>query len=102
MNAVRTTGGHLSPYFVTFTDGPCTIASESVLKFLVTSRPYDSVQRRFEQITSELPQIRLRDEDENDKIHEEINLVVEQRVNELATNLPLLSRNREWLRQRLL
>ena len=79
-----------------------TIASESALKFLVTSRPYDSVQRWFEQITSELPQIRLRGEDENDKIREEISLVIDQRVEELATNLSLSSRNRELLRQRLL
>ncbi|KAF7510432.1 hypothetical protein GJ744_006711 [Endocarpon pusillum] len=51
---------------------------------------------------SKLPQIRLRGEDENDKLREEINLVIDQRVNELATNLSLSSRNQKWLRERLL
>jgi hypothetical protein len=67
----------------------CTIASENVLKFLVTSRPYDSCPAlvRADRVGAAADST-SGGEDENDKIHEEINLVIEQRVNELATNLP--------------
>lgn len=59
------------------------------LKFLVTSRPYDSVQRWFEETTSRLPQIRLRGEDKNDQIHEEINLMMDLQIDSLAAEFKL-------------
>lgn len=54
------------------------------LKFLVTSRPYESIQSGFQDLMSQLPSIRLKGEDENNQIHREINLVIEEQVNTLA------------------
>ncbi|ERF72616.1 hypothetical protein EPUS_05670 [Endocarpon pusillum Z07020] len=71
------------------------------LKFLVTSRPYDNVQRWFEENTSHLPQIRLRGEDKNDQIHEEINLVMDRQIDSLATEFRLSGNHQERLRQSL-
>lgn len=75
------------------------VPSAPTLKFLVTSRPYDNVQRWFEQTA--LPHIRLRGEDENDRIHDEINLVIDQRVDGLAAELRLPQHDQEKLRQSL-
>lgn len=58
--------------------------SESCLKFLVTSRPYDHIHEQFLSAIESLPNLRLRGEEENDQIHQEINLVVKVRVKELA------------------
>lgn len=77
------------------------ISSGAGLKFLVTSRPYDNVQRWFEENISRLPQIRLRGEDENDRIHEEINLVIDRRVHDLADQFRMSQQNQDMLRQRL-
>lgn len=76
--------------------------SNSKLRFLVTSRPYDDVQRWFKRIPSFLPQIRLRGEDENDAIHAEINLVINKQVDELAAEFRLSGERRERLANTLL
>ncbi|EED22542.1 Pfs, NACHT and Ankyrin domain protein, partial [Talaromyces stipitatus ATCC 10500] len=59
------------------------------LKFLVTSRPYDDIQDCFRPVTEFFPQVHLRGEEENDQIHEEINLVVKVKVTELGKDLGL-------------
>lgn len=53
----------------------------STLKFLVTSRPYYHIVYGFCKIRSILPTIRLSGDD---KIHEEIDLVIRSRIAELA------------------
>lgn len=72
------------------------------LKILVTSRPYDNVQRWFAPTTAQWPQIRLRGEDENDQIHQEINLVIERQVQDLVTEFAMSLADKEFLRQQLL
>jgi hypothetical protein len=59
------------------------------LKILVTSRPYDDIQRGFQTLSTSFPTIRLRGEDENDRIREEIDLVIRMRVAQLANDLNL-------------
>jgi ankyrin repeat protein len=59
------------------------------LKFLVTSRPYDYIELEFERMLRDLPTIRLRGEEENDQIREEINAVARERVAGLAHELQL-------------
>lgn len=61
----------------------------SWLKFLVTSRPYDEIRNNFRSITNSFPHINLQGEHENDRIHEEIDLVVKIRVKNLAETLKL-------------
>jgi hypothetical protein len=69
------------------------------LKFLITSRPYDDIQVEFQQIPDDLPMIRLRGEEENDQIHQEIDLVIRMRVAQLATDLKLDAQTRtDWRR----
>jgi len=75
---------------------------QSWLKFIVTSRPYDDIQRGFQQIPPSLPAIRLRGEQENDQIHAEINRVIHVRVLELATDLELHESISARLEQNLL
>ncbi|KAB8238262.1 uncharacterized protein BDW43DRAFT_321300 [Aspergillus alliaceus] len=53
------------------------------LKFLVTSRPYDDIQNSFKSITDLVPHIHLQGEQENNQIHQEIDLVVKVKVKEL-------------------
>lgn len=71
------------------------------VKFLVTSRPYSEIEDEFQTIR-DLPSIRLRGEHENKQIHKEINMVIQQRVNELATSLDLHQRTKDRLENQLL
>ncbi|EED14522.1 conserved hypothetical protein [Talaromyces stipitatus ATCC 10500] len=71
------------------------------LKFLVTSRPYDDIQDRFRPLTERFPQIHLRGEEENDQIHEEINLVVRVKLAELGKDLRLRADTQERLEREL-
>ncbi|KAG9742030.1 purine and uridine phosphorylase, partial [Aureobasidium melanogenum] len=75
---------------------------QSWLKFIVTSRPYDDIQRGFEQIPASPPAIRLRGEQENDQIHAEINRVIRVRVLYLAEELGLPESTSSRLEQTLL
>ncbi|EXJ82734.1 hypothetical protein A1O3_06549 [Capronia epimyces CBS 606.96] len=71
------------------------------LKFLVTSRPYDDIEARFQRTLNDLPTIRLRGEEENDQIHREIDLVIRKRVEELAKEATLEYRTKERLEVKL-
>ncbi|GLB21635.1 hypothetical protein AtubIFM61612_002183 [Aspergillus tubingensis] len=73
--------------------------ASSKLKFLVTSRPYSAIQRRFQSLENNFPAIHLRgeDNDEVQKIAGEINMVIELRVEELADRLQLLADERNLL-----
>ncbi|KAG9756231.1 purine and uridine phosphorylase, partial [Aureobasidium melanogenum] len=75
---------------------------QSWLKFIVTSRPYDDIQRGFQRIPPSLPAIRLRGEEENDQIRAEINRVINQRVLQLANELGLRKSTSSRLEQTLL
>ncbi|KAE8553411.1 hypothetical protein EYB25_004793 [Talaromyces marneffei] len=77
-------------------------ASQGIwLKFLVTSRPYDDIQDRFRPVTECFPQIHLRGEEENDQIHEEINLVAKVKLAELEKGLDLRADTQERLEREL-
>jgi len=65
------------------------------LEFLVTSRPYDDIQAEFQNIVDELPTIQLRGEEENDQIHQEIDLLIRMRVAALARELRLDRQTKE-------
>lgn len=64
-------------------------SSNGALKFVITSRPYHTVQRQFEREIDEYCPIRIRGEDENDQIKQEINLIIEKRVGEIAKDFDL-------------
>jgi ankyrin repeat protein len=72
------------------------------LKFLITSRPYDYIQKRFRAITDSFPHLHLKGEEENDQIHQEIDLVVKMRVKELAERAALSQDTQQRLEQQLL
>jgi len=67
-------------------------------KFLVTSRPYSTIEDNFNRELTK----RLSGEDETELIKSEINLVIEARVPQVATQLRLDAITKEVLRQRLL
>jgi hypothetical protein len=63
-----------------------------IVKFLVTSRPYEDIQRRFRSLTKYFPTIRLKGEQESEAISQEINLVLRERlVPEISVELDLCS-----------
>ncbi|CAG8253715.1 unnamed protein product [Penicillium nalgiovense] len=80
------------------------VNSKSLLKFLVTSRPYAHIQREFQPLKSHVPEIHLSGEDdfETEKISDEINLVIHNRVEEMGDRLQLESHERAFLRNQLL
>jgi ankyrin repeat protein len=89
----------LSQFYVEFSR----LASRSsCLKIIVTSRPYDEIKDDFREIGPRLPTIRLHGELENDRIHEEIDLVIRQKVATLANQIGLSSSTTEKLKQKLL
>lgn len=79
-----------------------TRTTEPKLKILVTSRPDDTVKRHFKLMGSQLPEICLQGEKENDRINEEINLVIDKWLTRLAKDVNLTALSQERLRKQLL
>jgi ankyrin repeat protein len=61
----------------------------SRLKFFVTSRPYLDIERRFTDLISNFPMIRLQGEQESYTISREIDIVIKWRVSNLGSELKL-------------
>jgi NACHT domain/Ankyrin repeats (3 copies) len=74
----------------------------SCLKILVTSRPYNEIENNFRGVGPRLSTIRLQGELESDRIHEEIDLVIQQKVTTLANDKFLSPSTTEKLKQKLL
>ena len=72
------------------------------LKFLVTSRSYNDIQAEFQKTLDDLSIIRLRGEEKNDQIHQEIDLVIRKRVTQLAKDLKLHPQTKDQLETKLL
>jgi hypothetical protein len=72
--------------------------SNEFLKFIVTSRPYPSIERRF----SKSPTIRLKAEDETDDISRDISRVVRARVGSIASQRSLTPAVQANLEERLI
>lgn len=73
----------------------------STLKFLVTSRPYDHIERPFHKATTKFPTIRLAGEEENEQIAKEIDLVVGAWISEISSEVHLQPDVQEMLKIRL-
>jgi ankyrin repeat protein len=76
--------------------------SVSQLKFIVTSRPYHDIERRFTALTHQFPTIRLRGEQESEAISREISVVIKWRVSELGSELGLDALEQATLQDELL
>jgi ankyrin repeat domain-containing protein 50 len=86
----------------TFYKQPTLKASGSQLKFVVTSRPYFDVERRFADLTRNFPTIRLHGEKESEAISLEINVVIRSEVSRLGRELELNDSERSTLEDELL
>jgi ankyrin repeat protein len=58
--------------------------NNSALKFLVTSRPYFDIERRFMGLTKSMPSIRLAGEEETESVRRDIDLVIRAKVQEMV------------------
>jgi ankyrin repeat protein len=76
--------------------------NQANLKFVVTSRPYSTIEQRFAKLTTKMPTIRLQGEDESELISKEINLVIKSRVPEIGVELELTKLEESKLEDRLL
>jgi ankyrin repeat protein len=74
----------------------------SNLKFLVTSRPYIDIERRFADLTRNFPTIWLRGEMESNTISSEIDVVIKSEVANLAKRLQLDKSEQSMLQNELL
>jgi Ankyrin repeats (3 copies) len=63
--------------------------TESRLKFLVTSRPYQQIELRFFKLIKCVPTIRLAGEEESKTISQEINVVIKVMVEQIGEELGL-------------
>jgi NACHT domain len=73
------------------------------LKFLLTSRPYDHIRREFRELESRLPTIHLSGENEVEieKISREIDLVIQNRVEDISRKRSLELDERTFLQEQL-
>lgn len=69
----------------------------TILIFLVTSRPYFDIERGFAELTSNFPTIRLAGEEETESIKREIDIVIRSRVQRIGTKLMLNDSERSSL-----
>ena len=74
----------------------------SQLKFLVTSRPYFDIERRFTDLIRGFPTIRLHGEKELEIISREIDVVIKWKVEKLGLELELDKREQSTLEHELL
>jgi ankyrin repeat protein len=74
----------------------------SRLKFFVTSRPYLDIERRFTDLVSNFPTIRLQGEQESHTISREIDIVIKWRVSKLGFELKLNDLEKSNLEMELL
>jgi hypothetical protein len=74
------------------------------LKFLLTSRPYVHIQRKFQRLKNRFLTIHLSREDEVEveKISQEINVFIKSRVVDIGANLQLLLEEQQLLLDKLL
>ena len=72
------------------------------VKFLLTSRPYDSITSEFQTLVEIFPSIRIPGEDKSDDISQEVNCVIKHRVNQLAKEKTLTTEIKDHLEQQLL
>lgn len=76
--------------------------SSPSLKFLVTSRPYQDIEQRFNSLIRHLPTVHLAGEDESASIGREFNLVIETEIRNIGSSLSLDSEMQDHLENRLL
>jgi ankyrin repeat protein len=76
--------------------------SGSQLKFLLTSRPYYDIERKFANLIRRFPTIRLRGERESETIGHEIDIVIRSTVLELGEELGLDDSEQSMLRDEVL
>ena len=72
------------------------------VKFLLTTRPYDGIISHFQGLIEDFPRIHIPADEESEIISEEINLVIEYRVRQLAKAKRLSDYLSEYLERRLL
>ncbi len=75
--------------------------ASTVVKILVTSRPYHNIELRFNDLLRSVPTIRVAGEDETDSIGREISLVIKAQVQDSASTLDLEPPIRDYLEERL-
>lgn len=71
-------------------------------KFLVTSRPYEHIVSEFRELVEAFPHIHIPGEESSETISQEVNLVIESRVEKLAKEKNLKAEIKDHLKQRLL
>ena len=76
--------------------------SSQSLKSLVSSRPYQDIELRFNSLIRHLPAIRLAGKDESESIGCEINLAIKTRVRKIGFSLSPDIQIQEHLKNRLL
>jgi len=72
------------------------------LKFLMTSRPYFDIKRRFNELLKTSTTIEFVNNDESAIIKKEIDLIIKHRITELARENRLPKKVRDHLEKRLL
>ncbi|KAL8925462.1 MAG: hypothetical protein Q9172_002224 [Xanthocarpia lactea] len=85
-----------------FSRNRSTNPSRGWVKFVVTSRPYEWIQDQFQETLQSWPSIRLRGEEENDQIGQEIDLVIQEKVEKLASDLKFGASTKDRLKCDLL
>jgi ankyrin repeat protein len=71
-------------------------------KFLLTSRPYEHIVSEFRELVDAFPYIHIPGEESSETISQEVNLVIESRVEKLAKEKNLKADIKNHLKQRLL
>lgn len=79
-----------------------TLSSASYLKFLVTSRPYFKIRRRFDRVLEASNNIELAGNNKSASIKKEIDLVIKHQVANLKQEIRLAPNISDHLEKRLL
>jgi hypothetical protein len=75
---------------------------KTAITFLVTSRPYFDIERRFKELIKDVPTIRLAGEEETASISKEIDIVIKAQVQKIGSDLGLRDSVQTSLQRELL
>ncbi|KAK2600219.1 hypothetical protein QQS21_005015 [Conoideocrella luteorostrata] len=73
-----------------------------IVKYLLTSRPYEQIVTEFHDLLGSFPNIRIPGEEESEAISQEVNHVITHRVNQLSERKRLPDQVKVYLMDRLL
>src|SRR4051812_30277063 len=93
---IRSVVNHVKEFY---SRSESSLINSSKIKFLVTSRPYDDLEKLFQRFPATAAYMRFDGDDKSEEIRREIDLVIDERVGDIIADFPI--KDQQKISQRL-